>query len=88
MNDYVLSKIEYAETHQPEGPGLTLDEILFSDVHLEKLGKSGVQKILNELEMKHLVVASVETGRGEVFRLKIFNTFDDLCRAKVSCSTL
>ena len=87
MNDYILSKIEYAETHRPEGPGLTLNEILFSDAHLEKLGKNGVQKILNELEKNHLVVASVETGRGEVFRLKIFDTFDDLCRAKAS-STL
>jgi hypothetical protein len=84
MNDYILSKIEYAETHRPEGSGLTLEEILFADVHLEKLAKNGVRKILNELEEKHLVVGSVETGRGEVFRLKIFDTFDDLCRAKAN----
>jgi hypothetical protein len=86
MSDYILSKIEYAETHRPEGPGLTLDEILFADVHLQTLGRNGVQKILNELEEKHFVFGSVETGRGEVFRLKIFDTFDDLCRAKASPS--
>lgn len=84
MQDYILSKLEYAYTHG--SGGLTVKELLNQDVHLSEYTPEKLQRVLNVLEKHKLVTAEVIVGRGEVYRLLVFETFEDLCRAKSSGS--
>jgi hypothetical protein len=84
VQDYILSKLEYAYAHS--SGGLTVEELLDQDAHLSGYTPEKLLGLLNVLENHKLVTAEVIVGRGEVYRLLVFETFDDLCRAKSSGS--
>lgn len=82
VQNYILSKLEHAYTHGSDG--ITVKELLDQDLHLSEYTSEKLQNELNTLEHERLVTSEVIAGRGEVYRLLIFETFDDLCRAKTS----
>lgn len=66
LRSYVLSKVDYNGA-----AGLTVDDILLEDIYLSGMGRDGVQRILNELELEGLVRADQGYQRGktgEVYR--------------------
>jgi hypothetical protein len=67
--------------------GLTVAELLDKDSRLASYTLEELQVVLNAMEVEKLVCAEDVEGRGKVYRPLVFDTFEDLCRAKTSGST-
>jgi hypothetical protein len=66
--------------------GLTITELLDEDSRLASYALDELQIALNAMEVNKLVYVVDVEGRGRVYRPLVFATFEDLCRAKASCS--
>jgi hypothetical protein len=66
--------------------GLTVAELLNEDSRLANHSPNQLQAVMNALEADKLVYSEHVEGRGKVYRPLVFDTFEDLCRAKTNGS--
>ncbi|MGC1492180.1 MAG: hypothetical protein WA798_12480 [Candidatus Acidiferrum sp.] len=66
--------------------GLTVAELLNEDARLASYTLETLQAVLSGMEADKFVCAEEVEERGKVYRPLVFDTFEDLCRAKASCS--
>jgi hypothetical protein len=64
--------------------GLTIEELLHDDPRLANHSPHEFRTMMNTLEDDKLVYSEYVEGRGRVYRLLVFETFEDLCRAKTT----
>jgi len=67
--------------------GLTVAELLREDSQLANYRPDELQTVMDSLEADKLVYSEHVEDRGKVYRPLVFDTFEDLCRAKTSGST-